>query len=102
MSFSVSRDIFGMDFEDPLRDLIDKIDDQIIEKYQLGWVHDEFGNDWDIEKAREYYKERNIPFFIPEPSSYDALLILYKMIESGEVEFNPRRPRGAKRGNVQS
>lgn len=93
MSFIVSRDIFGMGFEDPLRDLIDKLDDQIIERYQLGWVHDEFGSHWNIEMAKEYYKERGIPFFAPEPSSYDTLLILYKMIESGEVEFNPRRPK---------
>lgn len=94
MSFSVSRDIYAMDFQDPLRDLIDELDDRIIEKYQLGWVHDEFGNNFTVEQAKEHYKERNVPFFMPEPSSYDTLLILYKMIESGEVEFSPRRPRG--------
>ena len=91
MSFIVSRDMFNMGFEDPLRDYIDGLDDKIIERYQLGWIHDEFGSNWNIDMAKEYYKERGIPFFVPEPSSYDTILILYKMIENGEVEFNVRK-----------
>lgn len=91
MSFIVSRDMFGMGFEDALRDYIDKLDDRIIERYQLGWVHDEFGSNWTMEMAREYYEEKGMHFCPPDPSSYDTLLILYKMIENGELEFQPRR-----------
>lgn len=93
MSFIVSRDVFGMDFTDPIREYIDKLDDVIIARYQLGWVHDEFGSNWTMEMAKEYYEEKGMHFCPPDPSSYDTLLILYKMIENDEIEFNPRVKR---------
>lgn len=89
MSYIVYRDVFGMDHDDPLIDKLDKLDDKIIERYQQGYVEDEIGPGISIEEAEAYYKERGYGNFCPpSPNSFDALLILYKMIKSGEIRFD--------------
>ncbi len=90
MSYIVSRDIFGMEFEDDLLTKIDRLDDEIIRRYQEGWVRDEYGPNWTMEMAIEDYKKRGYigEPFPSGPGSFDTLLILHKMIESGEVKFD--------------
>ncbi|UTN92373.1 hypothetical protein SEA_STIGMA_138 [Streptomyces phage Stigma] len=88
MSYIVYRDVFGMDQEDTLLDKIDKLDDEIIKRYQQGYVDDEFGPGMSLEEAEAYVKEKGYHCYpFPEPRSFDTLLILYKMIENGEINF---------------
>lgn len=87
MSYIVFRDVFDLDDEDPLLSKIDKLDDIIIQKYQEGYVKDEFGYDETLESAEKYCKERGYSTAWPMPNSFDTLLILHKMIENGEFNF---------------
>lgn len=89
MSYIVYRDVFDMNHDDPLIGKIDKLDDEIIRRYQQGYVDDEFTPGMTIEEAEAYYKENGYTTWgLPYPGSFDALLILYKMIQSGEVKFD--------------
>ncbi|QOI67514.1 hypothetical protein SEA_BEUFFERT_135 [Streptomyces phage Beuffert] len=89
MSYIVYRDVFGLEQDDPLLEKIDKLDDKIIEKYQQGWVDDEFGPGMNLQEAEEYIKSKGYHCWpLPEPGSYDALLILAQMIKSGEIDIN--------------
>ncbi|UUG69450.1 hypothetical protein SEA_SHAM_138 [Streptomyces phage Sham] len=87
MSYIVFRDVFGLSDDDPLVEWIDKIDDLVIQKYQEGYVKDEFGSHFTLESAEEYCKERGYCTAWPMPNSFDALLILHNMIKNGEIEF---------------
>lgn len=84
MSYIVSRDLVDIHPESSVYKLIDKLDDEIIRRYQEGWARDEYGQDWTIVKVQNYCKENNRPFSAPYPSSFDALLILHDMIKNGE------------------
>lgn len=89
MSYIVHRDVFDMNNEDPLLDKLDRLDDEIIKVYQQGYVDDEFGPGMSLEEAEAYVKEKGYNCYpFPEPNSFDTLLILYKMIESGKVKFD--------------
>lgn len=88
MSYIVWRDLLDMDENDPLFERVNGLDDIIVQKYQQGWVEDEFGQGWTIEQAEEYMKEKGYPCILPEPSSYNTLLILMYMIKNGEIDLN--------------
>ncbi|WMI33521.1 hypothetical protein SEA_PHREDRICK_145 [Streptomyces phage Phredrick] len=88
MSYIVWRDLLDMDENDPIFERVNGLDDIIVQKYQQGWVEDEFGQGWTIEQAEEYMKEKGYPAFFPEPSSYNTLLILVHMIKNGEIDLN--------------
>ncbi|AXG66225.1 hypothetical protein SEA_ANNADREAMY_129 [Streptomyces phage Annadreamy] len=89
MSYIVYRDVFGMDQNNPLLDKVDKLDDKVIEKYQQGWVDDEFGPGMNLQEAEEYIKSQGYNCWPPpEPHSYDTLLILVQMIKNGEIDIN--------------
>jgi bifunctional DNA-binding transcriptional regulator/antitoxin component of YhaV-PrlF toxin-antitoxin module len=89
MSYIVYRDVYGMEQNDPLIELIDKLDDKIIEKYQQGYVDDEFGQGMNLQEAEEYVKSKGYNCYpFPEPNGYDTLLILVQMIKNGEVDFD--------------
>lgn len=81
MSYIVWRDLLGMDENDPLKDRLDGLDDEIILRYQNGWAEDEFFPGATLKDAEEYYKERKQFFSAPDPSSFDTLLILARMIK---------------------
>lgn len=89
MSYIVHRDVFGMERDDPLLDKLLKLDDMIVEKYQQGWVDDEFGPGMSLQEAEEYIKSKNYNCWPPpEPGSYETLLILVQMIKNGEIDFD--------------
>jgi predicted 3-demethylubiquinone-9 3-methyltransferase (glyoxalase superfamily) len=88
MSYIVWRDLLDMEEDDPIFERVNGLDDIIIQKYQQGWVEDEFGYGWTIGQAEEYMEEKGYPVSFPEPSSYDTLLILIYMIKNGEIDLN--------------
>ena len=87
MSYIVFRDLLDLDGDSNAVKYIDAIDDIIIQKYQEGYVKDEFGSDYTLESAEEYCKEKGYCYAWPMPNSFYALLILHEMIKNGEIKF---------------
>jgi len=69
--------------DDGVLKFIESLDDEIISRFQQGWIEDEYGSGWNMKMVREHHKSNSSPCMIPEPSSFDTLLILYKMLKDG-------------------
>lgn len=84
MSYNVSRDLVDIHPESSVYKLLDKLDDEITRRYQEGWARDAYGSGWTVRRVQNYCTENGWPFSAPNPSSFDALLILHDMIKNGE------------------
>jgi len=69
--------------DDGVLKFIESLDDEIISRFQQGWIEDEYGSGWNMKMVREHHKSNSSPCMIHEPSSFDTLLILYKMLKDG-------------------
>lgn len=90
MSYIVYRDLFGLDEDSLLVEQIDALDDEIIRRYQEGYVKEEFGSHFTLETAEEYCKEKGYSLAWPHPNSFDTLMILHHMM----MELEEKNAKG--------